>query len=102
MFNSLTKVTIIEYLINEIDCLIPVEDVYEKYCNVLYKISDLNFNLTYTSYKQKFIMKITSMTKKDILEFCKKEGFVVSINLVELVLKRKLSKDDYDLNYERD
>ena len=47
-------------------------------------------------------MKITSMTKKDILEFCKKEGFVVSINLVELVLKRKLSEEDYDLNYERD
>lgn len=97
MFSKITKVVIIEYLIKEIDCLIPIEEVYEAYCNKLYEISDLNFNLTYTSFKQKFIMKITSMQKKDILTFCKEEGFVGSIDLVQRVLKRTLTVEDFDL-----
>ena len=41
-------------------------------------------------------MKITSMEKKDILKFCKNEGFIVSINLVECILKRKLTDADFD------
>ena len=97
MFSKITKVVIIEYLIKEIDCLTPIEEVYEAYCNKLYEISDLNFNLTYTSFKQKFIMKITSMQKKDILTFCKEEGFVGSIDLVQRVLKRTLTVEDFDL-----
>ena len=97
MFSKITKVVIIEYLIKEIDCLTPIEEVYEAYCNKLYEISDLNFNLTYTSFKQKFIMKITSMQKKDILTFCKEEGFIGSIDLVQRVLKRTLTVEDFDL-----
>ena len=97
MFSKITKVVIIEYLIKEIDCLTPIEEVYEAYCNKLYEISDLNFNLTYTSFKQKFIMKITSMEKKDILTFCREEGFVGSIELVQNVLKRTLTVEDFDL-----
>ena len=97
MFSKINKVTIIEYLINEIDCLTPVEKIYEKYCDKLYEISNLNFNLTYTSFKQKFIMKITSMEKKDILTFCRDEGFIVSIDLVQRVLKRTLTVEEFDL-----
>ena len=97
MFSKINKVTIIEYLINEIDCLTPIEKIYEKYCDKLYEISKLNFNLTYTSFKQKFIMKITSMEKKDILTFCKEEGFVGSVELVQNVLKRTLTVEDFDL-----
>ena len=100
MFNNLSKVVIIEYLVNEINCLTPLEEVYEKYCDELYKISDLNYNLTCTSYKYKFIMKITSMEKKDILKFCKNEGFIVSINLVECILKRKLTDADFDYDFD--
>ena len=58
---------------------------------------NLNFNLTYSSFKQKFIMKITSMEKKDILTFCRDEGFVVSIDLVQRVLKRTLTVEEFDL-----
>ena len=98
MFDRLTKVIIIEYLLKEIDCLKPVEEIYEEYCDELYKISNLSYNLTYTSYKQKFIMKITGMSKNEILKFCQKEGFVVSIQLVERVLDRHLTMEDYDLD----
>ena len=97
MFGKINKVVIIEYLIKEIDCLTPVEQIYEEYCDKLYEISQLNFNLTYTSYKQKFIMKITSMEKKDILIFCDEEGFTCSLDLVQRVLKRTLTVEDFDL-----
>jgi len=97
MFGKINKVVIIEYLIKEIDCLTPVEQIYEEYCDKLYEISQLNFNLTYTSYKQKFIMKITSMEKKDILIFCDEEGFTGSLDLVQRVLKRTLTVEDFDL-----
>jgi hypothetical protein len=97
MFGKINKVVIIEYLIKEIDCLTPVEQIYEEYCDKLYEISQLNFNLTYTSYKQKFIMKITSMEKKDILIFCDEEGFTCSLDLVQRVLKRTLTVEEFDL-----
>jgi len=98
MFNKLTVIVIIEYLLKEIDCLIPVEKIYESYCDDLYKISKLNFNLTYTTFKQKFIMKITSMKKEDIITFCNNEGFMGSIDLVKKVLGRELTQYDYDLD----
>jgi hypothetical protein len=97
MFGKINKIVIIEYLISEIDCLTPVEEIYEDYCSKLYEISRLNFNLTYTSYKQKFIMKITSMEKKDIITFCKEEGFLCDIELVQRVLKRNLTMEDFDI-----
>ena len=87
----------IEYLIKEIDCLIPNEEIYEKYCNKLYEISKLNYNLTYTTFRQKFIMKITSMKKTDILIFCKEECFIGSVDLVQCVLKRTMTVEDFDL-----
>ena len=82
MFSKLNILTIIEYLLNEIDELTPNEEIYEKYCEELYKISKLNFNLTYTSFRQKFIMKITSMKKNEIIEFCRKEEFIIEIKKV--------------------
>lgn len=97
MFGKINKVVIIEYLIKEIDCLTPLEEIYETYCDKLYEISQLNFNLTYTSYKQKFIMKITSMEKKDIIRFCDEEGFTGSLDLIQRVLKRTLTVEDFDL-----
>ena len=63
MFSKINKVTIIEYLINEIDCLTPIEKIYEEYCDKLYEISKLNFNLTYTSFKQKFIIRYMKIYK---------------------------------------
>tara|TARA_B100001250_G_scaffold383673_1_gene377818 strand:+ start:2986 stop:3282 length:297 start_codon:yes stop_codon:yes gene_type:complete len=96
MFGKINKIIIIEYLLKEIDCLTPVEEIYEKYCSDLYNISELNFNLTYSTFRQKFIMKITSMEKEHIVEFCKNEGFIVSIQLIEKVLGRHLTLDDYD------
>lgn len=98
MFDKLTIIIIIEYLLKEIDCLTPVEEIYEKYCDELYKIEELNYNLTYTTFRQKFIMKITSMKKAQILEFCNNEGFTVSIDLVKKVLGRELTQYDYDLD----
>jgi len=97
MFEKINKITMIEYLIKEIDCLTPNEEIYEKYSNKLYEISKLNYNLTYTTFKQKFIMKITSMQKKDIITFCKDEGFLCSIELVQRVLQRTLTVEDFDL-----
>ncbi len=96
MFYNLTVLTLIEYLLVEIDKLTPVEEIYEKYCEELYKISKLNFNLTYTTFRQKFIMKITSMRKSEIIEFCEKEGFIIEIKKIEEVLNRQIVKDDYD------
>ena len=98
MFDKLTIIVIIEYLLKEIDCLTPVEEIYERYCDDLYKISELNFNLTYTTFRQKFIMKITSMKKKDVITFCKNEGFMGGIDLVKKVLGRELTQYDYDLD----
>ena len=89
--------TIIEYLINEIDCLTPVEQIYEEYCDKLYKISNLNFNLTYTSFKTKIYNENNINGKKYILTFRRDEGFVVSIDLVQRVLKRTLTVEEFDL-----
>ena len=97
MFKNLNILTIIEYLIAEIDKLTPMEKIYETYCEELYKISKLNFNLTYTTFRQKFIMKITSMRKSEIIEFCEKESFIIEIKKIEEVLKRKMVREDYDL-----
>tara|TARA_Y100001958_G_C21145205_1_gene482778 strand:- start:604 stop:897 length:294 start_codon:yes stop_codon:yes gene_type:complete len=97
MFKNLNLLTLIEYLLVEIDKLTPMEKIYETYCEELYKISKLNFNLTYTTFRQKFIMKITSMRKSEIIEFCEKEGFVIEIKKIEEVLKRKIVREDYDL-----
>lgn len=96
MFYNLNVLTLIEYLLVEIDKLTPVEEIYEKYCEELYKISKLNFNLTYTTFRQKFIMKITSMRKSEIIEFCEREGFVIEIKKIEEVLNREIVNDDYD------
>lgn len=93
---NLKKSIIIEYLINEIDQCEPKEEIYKTYSDDLYKIVDLDIQLTYSSYKERFIMKITSMSKKDIMKFCEKELFVININLIEDVLGRKLKNDDYD------
>ena len=97
MFMNLNILTIIEYLIAEIDKLTPMEKIYETYCEELYKISKLNFNLTYTTFRQKFIMKITSMRKSEIIEFCEKESFIIEIKKIEEILKRKMVREDYDL-----
>lgn len=94
---NLNILTIIEYLIAEIDKLTPMEKIYEIYCEELYKISKLNFNLTYTTFRQKFIMKITSMRKSEIIEFCEKESFIIEIKKIEEVLNRKIVREDYDL-----
>jgi len=92
----LKKSVIIEYLVNEIDLCDPKEDVYKSYGDDLYKIADLDIELQYNSYRERFIMKITSMNKRDILHFCKKELFIIDIYKVQEVLKRKLEDNDYD------
>lgn len=96
MFKNLNILTMIEYLLVEIDKLTPVEEIYEKYCEELYKISKLNFNLTYTTFRQKFIMKITSMRKSEIIEFCRREGFIIEIKKIEKVLGRKIENEEYE------
>jgi sporulation protein YlmC with PRC-barrel domain len=95
---QLKKSIIIEYLINEIDNCEPKEEVYKSYCSDLYKISNLDIKLDYSSYKQLFIMKITSMSKKDIITFCKNELFIIPVTNVEKILGRKLNHENYD-NY---
>lgn len=95
---KLNKAIIIEYLINEIDNCEPKEEVYKSYCKDLYKISNLDIKLDYSSYKQLFIMKITSMSKKDIMIFCENELFIIPINQIEKIINRKLNNNDYD-NY---
>ena len=93
---NLKKIVIIEYLINEIDLCEPKEEVYKSYGDDLYKIVDLDIKLEYRSYKERFIMKITSMEKKDILKFCENELFIIDLDKVESVLKRHLNNNDYD------
>ena len=93
---NLKKSVIIEYLINEIDLCEPKEEVYKSYSDDLYKIVDLDIKLEYRSYKERFIMKITSMEKKDILKFCENELFIIDLDKVESVLKRHLNNNDYD------
>ena len=95
---NLKKSIIIEYLINEIDQCEPKEDIYKCYCDDLYRIVDLDIQLTFSSYKEKFIMKITSMKKNDIMKFCENELFIININKIEEILGRKLENNDYD-NY---
>ena len=43
-------------------------------------------------------MKITSMSKKDIMIFCENELFIIPINQIEKIINRKLNNNDYD-NY---
>lgn len=93
--NNLNKVILIEYLVSEIDQL-EGEHIYESYCDDLYRISDLNFNLTYSTFKQKFIMKITSMTKADIIKFMHQEKFYGDISLIESSLKKPLLSGDFE------
>ena len=93
---NLKKIVIIEYLIKEIDLCEPMEDIYKAYGDELYKIKDLDIKLEYNSFKERFIMKITSMEKSDILKFCEKELFIIDLDKVEYVLKRKFKKEDYD------
>ena len=100
---NLKKIVIIEYLINEIDLCEPNEEIYKIYGDELYKISDLDIKLNFYSYKERFIMKITSMRKVDILKFCEKEYFIIDLHKVESVLKRELKKNDFDIKiYEED
>ena len=93
MFEELKKSVIIEYLLNEIDLCEPLEEVYKTYCDDLYKISDLE--LECDSYRKKFIMKSTSMTKSDILKFCEQECFLIDLYKVEEVLKRQFTINDF-------
>jgi hypothetical protein len=37
------------------------------------------------------------MEKKDIITFCKEEGFLCDIELVQRVLKRNLTMEDFDI-----
>ena len=93
---NLKKSVIIEYLINEINLCEPNEDIYKSYGDELYNIVDLDIDLNYNSYKEKFIMKITSMQKTDILKFCENELFIIDIDKIEKILNRTLNKNDYD------
>tara|TARA_Y100000768_G_scaffold359045_1_gene315267 strand:+ start:578 stop:871 length:294 start_codon:yes stop_codon:yes gene_type:complete len=95
MFEELKKSVIIEYLLNEIDLCEPLEEVYKTYCDDLYKISDLDVELECDSYRKKFIMKSTSMTKSDILKFCEQECFLIDLYKVEEVLKRQFTINDF-------
>ena len=100
---NLKKIVIIEYLINEIDLCEPNEKIYEIYGDELYKISDLDIKLNYYTFKERFIMKITSMRKVDILKFCENEYFIIDLSKVESVLKRELQKNNFDIKiYEED
>tara|TARA_Y100000741_G_scaffold364281_1_gene354745 strand:- start:2851 stop:3144 length:294 start_codon:yes stop_codon:yes gene_type:complete len=97
MFEKIKKEVLIEYLIKEIDCLEPLEYVYKTYVNSLLVISKMKyFNSTSTSFKEKFILLMELVEKKDLLFFCKDEFFVIEIELVEDVLGRKLVVEDYD------
>ena len=97
MFYKIKKEVLIEYLIAEIDCLEPLEDVYKTYVNYLLELSDIKyFNVTSLSFREKFISLLKLVEKKDILRFCVDEFFVIEIELVEDVLGRKLVLEDYD------
>ena len=94
---AIKKEVLMEYLIKEIDCLEPLENVYKTYVNSLLEISKMKyFNATSISFREKFILLIKLVEKKDILLFCKNEFFVIEIELVEDVLGRKLKAEDYD------
>lgn len=93
--DNLNKIVLIEYLISEIDQL-EGKNIYESYCDDLYKISDLNYNLTYSTFKQKFIIKITSMTKSDIIKFMHQEKFYGDVSLIESSLKKPLVSEDFE------
>ena len=86
-----------EYLIKEIDCLEPLESVYKTYVNSLLEISRMKyFNVSSINFREKFILLMELVKKKDILFFCKNEFFIIEIELVEDVLGRKLVAEDYD------
>ena len=97
MFEEIKKEILIEYLIKEIDCLEPLESVYKTYVNSLLEISRTKYlNVSSISFREKFILLMELVEKKDILFFCKDEFFVIEIELVEDVLCRKLVAEDYD------
>lgn len=97
MFGEIKKEVLMEYLIKEIDCLEPLENVYKTYVNSLLEISKMKyFNTTSISFREKFIFLMDIVEKKDILVFCQEEFFVIEIELVEDILGRKLDKEDYD------
>jgi hypothetical protein len=97
MFGEIKKEVLMEYLIKEIDCLEPLEDVYKTYVNSLLEISKMKyFNTTSISFREKFIFLMDIVEKKDILFFCEEEFFVIEIELVEDILGRKLYNEDYD------
>ena len=100
MFEDIKKRVLMEYLIKEIDCLEPLENVYKTYVNSLLEISKMKyFNTTSLNFREKFIFLMDIIEKKDILVFCKEEFFVIEIELVEDVLGRKLNEEDYDYYY---
>ena len=41
-------------------------------------------------------MKITSMRKSEIIEFCRREGFIIEIKKIEKVLGRKIENEEYE------
>ena len=97
MFEEIKKEVLMEYLIKEIDCLEPLESVYKTYVNSLLEISMMKYlNVSSISFREKFILLMKLVKKKDILFFCKDEFFVIEIELVEDVLGRKLVAEDYD------
>lgn len=97
MFGEIKKEVLMEYLIKEIDCLEPLENIYKTYVNSLLEISKMKyFNMTSISFREKFIFLMDIVEKKDILVFCEEEFFVIEIELVEDVLGRKLNREDYD------
>lgn len=106
---SLKKSVIIEYLIKEIDLCEPLDEVYNTYFNTLFKYDKLDVTQEYTniakylsecrenfSCKEKFILKITSMDKKKIIDFCINEYFLIEIKKIEEILNRKLIHTDFD------
>ena len=100
MFNELKKKVIIEYLIKEIDNLEPKESIYKEYINNLLKICNIEFINIESSLnkREEFISLLNIIKKKDILDFCRKELFIIEIELVEYILDRVLSEEDYDEN----
>ena len=98
IFNRIKKEILIDYLIREIDCLSPVELIYKQYCDELIKISKINYDDNIIStFREKFIILLNMMEKKDILDFCDQEYFTIDIEFVEDVLGRILDKEDLDV-----
>ena len=100
MFNKLKKKVIIEYLIKEIDKLEPKENIYKEYINNLLKICNIEFINTESllNKREEFISLVHIIKKKNILDFCRKESFIIEIELVEYILDRVLLEEDYDEN----